>query len=52
MTYEVFEDKVNAGDWRVEGLDIQTGDVAIAIFSGVQSRERAYLYFNLVTREK
>lgn len=45
MNYEVFEDKENRGDWRVEGSDIQSGDVEIAIFSGASAELRAREYY-------
>ena len=41
MKYECFEDRVTPGDWRVEGLDIKTGDVEIVNFAGVRAAERA-----------
>jgi hypothetical protein len=51
MTYECFEDRVTPGDWRVEGLDIKTGDVEIVIFAGVRAAERARQYFFFITGE-
>lgn len=52
MTYECFEDKVTAGDWRVEGCDTKTGDVEITIFSGYRAAERARQYYFFITEKK
>jgi hypothetical protein len=42
-TAKVFEDRENAGDWRVEWID-DDGSIEVAIFSGPRARERAIRY--------
>jgi len=45
MKYEVFEDKVIPGLWRVEAIDYESeGEVYVVIFSGPKSREMAEEY--------
>lgn len=51
MTYEVFEDHDVPGQWRVEGFNVKSGDVAVTIFAGEFSKERAYQYFHFLTDE-
>ena len=43
MRWYCFEDKLYAGDWRVEGNDNE-GRVFVAIFSGADAHERAQEY--------
>jgi hypothetical protein len=40
---KVFEDRLTAGDWRVEWED-EDGGVEVTIFSGPSARERAIQY--------
>lgn len=42
---EVFEDKVVAGDWRVEDGPDGDGVIDVAIFSGPRAEALAYEYF-------
>jgi hypothetical protein len=46
MRWYCFEDKLYAGDWRVEGNDDDEnqGRVYVAIFSGPNAHERAQEY--------
>lgn len=45
MRYEVFEDRLTPGDWRVEAFDEQgEGQVYITMFIGPAARERAEEY--------
>jgi hypothetical protein len=45
MTWWIaFEDGRTPGDWRVEAIDQDEGDVYVAVFSGPGSRERAEEY--------
>ena len=45
MKYEVSEDKINPGDWRVEAVDYESeGECYVTIFSGPLARERAVQY--------
>jgi hypothetical protein len=44
-TAKVFEDQVNAGDWRVEWFD-DNGGCEVTIFSGANARDRAISYAN------
>jgi hypothetical protein len=46
MDWFCFEDKLYAGDWRVEGRDFDGGSVYIVIFSGPNAHERAQEYVN------
>ncbi len=39
-----FEDKMIPGDWRVEAMNEHTGEVYIAIFTGVEAERRAAEY--------
>jgi len=46
IKYEVFEDKVTRGSWRVEAIDHRgEGEVYVVIFSGPKSREMAEEYY-------
>ncbi len=47
LQYEVFPDRDNPTDWRVEAIDSKAGDVYIAIFAGPLARERATEYAKL-----
>jgi hypothetical protein len=40
---KVFEDRIVAGDWRVEWID-DDGGIEVAIFSGPNAKERALRY--------
>jgi len=44
MEYEVSADKDFPQDWRVEAIDIKTGDVYVAVFSGPHAEQRAREY--------
>jgi hypothetical protein len=44
IRYEVVQDRKQSSDWRVEGLDVKSGDVNVTLFSGSQARERAEEY--------
>ncbi len=45
MTYEAFEDKIYAPDWRVEATDeAGEGDIFVTLFSGPDARFRAEEY--------
>jgi hypothetical protein len=45
MEWECFEDKRDAGDWRVEAIDFDNeGRVYVATFSGPHAQERAEEY--------
>jgi hypothetical protein len=44
MEYEVFADKDFPQDWRVEAVDINSGDIYVAVFSGPQAEQRAREY--------
>jgi hypothetical protein len=53
MEWFCFEDKLYAGDWRVEGRDYgNDGRVYIAIFSGPDARERAQEYTDWKTESE
>ena len=43
LNYEVVEDEVAPGDWRVEAVG-QDGEVFVAIFSGADNEARAREY--------
>lgn len=45
MNYEVIQDKNNAEDWRVEGIDPDNGDIAVTLFSGCEAEQRARAYY-------
>jgi hypothetical protein len=52
IEYEVFEDRVWAGDWRVEGFDYTNdGQCYVTIFSGPDSKERAEEYFTWLSQQ-
>jgi hypothetical protein len=40
---QVFEDRMYAGEWRVQWFD-DHGGIEVAIFSGLKARERAIQY--------
>ena len=44
MEFEIFEDRMTPGDWRVEMNDMKTGEGEVTIFSGMRARERAQEY--------
>ncbi len=44
LKFEALQDKENPMDWRVESLDMKSGDVYIAIFSGPLAETRAIEY--------
>lgn len=45
MNYEVFEDKLNPGDWRAEAVNPEgDGECYVVIFSGPDAPERAQEY--------
>jgi hypothetical protein len=44
LTHEVVQDKEHPNDWRVEAIDIKSGDVFVTIFSGPLAKERATEY--------
>jgi hypothetical protein len=44
--FEAFRDKVRPGDWRVEAINSNTGDVFVAVFSGPLAQARAAEYAN------
>ena len=44
IRYEAFQDRDEASNWRVEGIDSKAGDVFIAIFAGPIAEERAAEY--------
>ena len=44
MRYEVFEDRQNKFDWRVEATDEDEGECYSAIFTGSLARVRAEEY--------
>ena len=45
MQYEVVEDSLHPGDYRVEAIDTSgDGEVYIAIFTGPDAESRAYEY--------
>jgi hypothetical protein len=43
MIAKLFKDRVAQGDWRVERVG-DDGEVEIAIFGGLDARQRAILY--------
>lgn len=47
MTTEIVQDKNDANDWRVEDIDIKSGECYVAIFSGPMAKERAEKYGRL-----
>jgi hypothetical protein len=47
LHYEVVQDKMASGFWRVEAVDTASGDVFIAIFSGPLAEDRAKEYASL-----
>jgi hypothetical protein len=53
MDWFCFEDKLYAGDWRVEGRDYgNDGRVYVIIFSGPNAHERALEYVNWKTESE
>jgi len=44
LKYEALQDKENPMDWRVEGLDMKSGDVYVTIFAGPLAETRAIEY--------
>lgn len=45
MEYEVIQDRLNLGDWRVEAIDHENdGQVYVSIFSGPKAKEQAQEY--------
>jgi hypothetical protein len=45
LAYEVVEDNLHPGDWRVEAIDhASEGECYIAIFTGPRAEERAREY--------
>lgn len=44
LKHETFQDIETPSDWRVESIDIKSGDVYIAIFAGPLAKERALEY--------
>jgi hypothetical protein len=44
LRYEVIQDKMASGFWRVEAIDTTCGDVFVAIFSGPLAEDRAKEY--------
>ena len=52
IEYEVLEDKVTQGSWRVEAIDYGSeGEIYIAIFSGPKSKQRAEEYYLWKSRQ-
>lgn len=49
--YQTIQDRNSPSDWRVEHLDIKSGDVLIAIFSGISAEERAQEYAEFKNRQ-
>ncbi len=43
IEYEVIEDKIVTGTWRVEVI-LNTGEVLVTIFSGPDAKQRAVEY--------
>ena len=53
MEWKCFEDKRNAGDWRVEAIDFDDeGQVYVTIFSGPQAQMRAEEYAALMNKQE
>jgi hypothetical protein len=50
LRYEAVQDKLHPEDWRAEYVDIKTGDVMVAIFSGPLAEERAREYAEFKNR--
>ena len=49
--YETIQDSKSPSDWRVEHIDIKSGDVLITIFSGPSAEERAQEYADFKNRQ-
>lgn len=43
-SFEAFKDKTGGQDWRVEAVDVDSGDCFVAIFCGSQAEARAKMY--------
>jgi len=53
MEYEVAEDKLFPGDWRVEATDYESdGECYVVIFSGPHAKERAEEYADFKNSQK
>lgn len=50
--HEAIPDKLTPSDWRVEQIDIESGIVFVAIFSGPSAEERATEYANFKNSQK
>jgi hypothetical protein len=50
IQYEAVKDKSNPEDWRAEYVDIKTGDIMVAVFSGPLAEERAREYAEFKNR--
>jgi hypothetical protein len=44
MKTSIFPDKEFPNDWHVEAIDMDSGDIFVAVFSGPDSEERAREY--------
>ena len=44
LKYEAVQDKRNPSEWRVEAIDIKSGDVFVTVFSGPSAQDRANEY--------
>jgi hypothetical protein len=52
MEWNLFEDKINKGDWRVEGINHESeGEVEVAIFCGVNAEQRARNYYDMCVED-
>ncbi len=47
LVHEIVQDRNSPNDWRVEAIDIKTGDIYVAVFSGPLAQVRATEYANL-----
>jgi hypothetical protein len=44
LVHEVAQDQNSPNDWRVEAIDIKSGDIFVTVFSGPLSQQRASEY--------
>lgn len=50
LKHEAIEDRIDPHQWRVECLDLSTGDVYVALFCGPIAKERALEYADFKNR--
>jgi hypothetical protein len=44
LVHEVVQDRNSPNDWRVEAIDIKSGDIYVTVFSGPLAQVRATEY--------